>query len=135
MGVGWVGITAYGGPERRRHTGLSLGSLFAYPLPAQESKVGGMGLRTLGSWESSGSHKTSREEVSDCMGESFPCSWPPESRWELGFGAQPRGRGGAGEAALARLPRPQQGLWGTGGGDAWALCSVLQMAGRLSPKA
>lgn len=48
----------------------------------------------LGSWESSGRHKTSREEVSDCMGKVFPVLGLRKVDGNLGWSrARGEGRG------------------------------------------
>lgn len=87
----------------------------------------------LGPWESSGRHKTSREEVSDCMGKVFPALGLRKVDGNLGWSGA-RGRGGAGEAARTLAP-PTVGVVGNWGRGCLGslFCSVLQMAGQLSP--
>lgn len=58
-----------------------------------------MGLRTLGSWESSGRDETSREAVSDCVGKLFPVLGLRKVDGNLGWSrARGRGRGLRGPA-------------------------------------
>lgn len=106
-----------------------------------ESPEEGMGLRTLGAWESSGRHGTSREAVSDSTGKVFPVPGLRKVYGSLGWsGAQGEGAGRGGCLHAGPAHSGGYGDWGRGclgslfwPPDGWTTeCQCLRLDGRPS---
>lgn len=139
MGESWAGILAYGGPDCRSAIGLCLGSLSAGPGLGVLGRRG-MGVWTLGSWESCGRRGAAREAGSDCIGKSFPLLPAPgkslgtsragSEPTAQGLGSAWEGPGAGGEGPWLASPSPYGGCGKLGEGMPGPFVLALLMAVR-----